>query len=73
MRLLLLLVSLVSTPQAVHGALASAREPCALPSRPEIVLAQTNCGPCQTSGPNKGKKRCCELVGGDWICRWVQC
>ncbi len=41
--------------------------------RQAILLAQANCGPCQTSGPNKGKKRCCELVGGDWICRWVDC
>lgn len=31
------------------------------------------CGPCKTSGPHAGKRRCCELIGGDYICRWVAC
>lgn len=32
-----------------------------------------SCGPCQTSGPHAGKRKCCEQVGGDWLCRWVPC
>ncbi len=31
------------------------------------------CGPCKTSGPHAGKRRCCELIGGDYVCRWVPC
>lgn len=46
---------------------------CAEPREAPIVLVQQNCGPCQTSGPNRGKKQCCELVGGDWLCKWVKC
>ncbi len=32
-----------------------------------------SCGPCRTSGPHAGKRKCCEQVGGDWLCRWVPC
>lgn len=31
------------------------------------------CGPCKTSGPHAGQRKCCELIGGDYICRWVRC
>lgn len=31
------------------------------------------CGPCKTSGPHRGKRLCCELIGGDQRCRWVPC
>jgi hypothetical protein len=32
-----------------------------------------SCGPCKTSGPHAGMKKCCEQIGGDYICRWVPC
>lgn len=44
----------------------------------EIVRIRTytltlSCGPCRTSGPHAGKRKCCEQIGGDWRCRWVPC
>lgn len=36
-------------------------------------LLTLSCGPCKTSGPHAGKRKCCELIGGDYICRWEPC
>lgn len=32
-----------------------------------------SCGPCKRRGPHAGKRKCCELIGGDYLCRWVPC
>lgn len=40
-----------------------------------LAATQTvaTCEECRTSGRRAGYKRCCELVGGDYVCEWVRC
>ncbi|MCS6779097.1 MAG: hypothetical protein NZ555_05290 [Geminicoccaceae bacterium] len=40
-----------------------------------LAATQTiaTCDECRTSGRRAGYKRCCELVGGDYVCEWVRC
>lgn len=36
-------------------------------------LLTMSCGPCKTSGPHAGHRKCCELIGGDYFCWWQPC
>ena len=47
--------------------------PSALSSDRVGFVRVAECDQCRTSGPRAGFKRCCELVGGDYVCRWVRC
>lgn len=72
----LLLIDHAGRPVLVPWGEPADDDPCA--DEQPIVRSRTytltlDCGPCQTSGKHAGKRRCCELIGGDYICRWVPC
>lgn len=41
--------------------------------RSRAYTLKIDCGPCKTTGPHAGKRKCCVQIGGDYICSWVSC
>ncbi len=68
----LVLVTGGSAPSAEAAAPASCWAAAVLASLRPVERIAT-CDQCRTSGPRAGYKRCCEQVGGDYVCKWVRC